>query len=110
MGTIKIHEIDAIFYDLLGQESTELLIEDLTTSDKSEIKTMVKKEIKDFLKITRDSELENRVFNIVKDKIKKDKDIEKNFVEICRNVLTQLYKALWMRRSFWRNELKNVAS
>ena len=42
-----------------------------------------------FLKVQQTSEKENKV------------------VEITRNVLVQLYKQLWTRRSFWANDLRN---
>ena len=71
---------------------------------------MVKKEIKDFLDINRSSDLEKKVTDIIKKKFKTDKDIEKYIVDITRNVLVQLYKNLWTRRSFWSNDLKNSAS
>ena len=35
------------------------------------------------------------------------KDFENKVVEITRNVLVQLYKQLWTRRSFWANDLRN---
>ena len=52
----------------------------------------------------------NKIEKIVKDKIKTDKELEDKVVEITKNVLTQLYKTLWTRRGFWRNDLKNKAS
>jgi hypothetical protein len=87
-----------------------VLNEALTPTDKSDVKTMVKKEIKDFLDINRSSDLEKKVTDIIKKKFKTDKDIEKYVVDITRNVLVQLYKNLWTKRSFWSNDLKNSAS
>ena len=52
----------------------------------------------------------DKVEKIVKDKIKSDKGLEDKVVEITTNVLTQLYKTLWTKRGFWRNDLKNKAS
>jgi hypothetical protein len=52
----------------------------------------------------------NKIEKIVKDKLKDDKGLEDKMVEITKNVLTQLYKTLWTRRGFWRNDLKNKSS
>ncbi len=97
--------------DLVGEN---MVNEELTNTDKKDIQSMVKKEIKDFLEINRSSQFETRVKNIVKDTfkdtVKSDKDLENKVVEISRNVLVQLYKQLWTRRAFWANDLKNAAS
>ena len=36
-----------------------------------------------------------------------EKYLEDKVVDITRNVLTQLYKNLWVKRAFWRNNLSN---
>jgi len=63
------------------------LHEELTKSDKTEIEKMVNAAIKKA--------------------IKDDKALEDKVVDITKNVLTQLYKTLWTRRSFWKSTLKN---
>ena len=92
---------------LVEMDNKESINEALTTTDKSDIKSMIKKEIKDFLEITRGSQFENKVKDIVKDMLKGNKDFDNKVVEITRNVLVQLYKQLWTRRGFWVNDLKN---
>jgi hypothetical protein len=76
------------------------LDEELTKSD-------VKSEISNFLD---SSEFKSKVTRIIKDRIKNDKDLEDKVVDITRNVMTQLYKTLWTRRSFWQSQLKNRKS
>jgi len=99
---------------LMEFEGKPLVNESLTATDKSDVKSMIKKEIKDFLEINRSSQFETRVKNIVKDTfkdtIKSDRDLENKMVEVSRNVLVQLYKQLWTRRAFWANDLKNAAN
>ena len=53
------------------------------------------------------SEFKEKIEKIVKDRLKNDKEIEDKFVEISKNVLTQLFKALWTKKSFWRDNLSN---
>jgi hypothetical protein len=62
------------------------------------------------LEITRSSDLDKKIEDIVKKKIKSDKDIEKYMVEVIKNVTVQLYKTMWTRRNFWTSELKNSAN
>lgn len=70
-------------------------------------KKEVTKEITTFID---SSTFKTKIEKIVKDKLKDDKDLEDKIVEITKNVITQLYKTLWTKRGFWRNELKNKGS
>jgi uncharacterized protein YaaW (UPF0174 family) len=56
------------------------------------------------------AEFKQKIEKIVKDRLKNDKEIEDKYVEISKNVLTQLFKALWTKRSFWRDNLNNKSS
>jgi len=67
-------------------------------------KTDVSKEIKVYMDT---KTFKDKVEKIVKDKIKNDKELEDKVVEITKNVLTQLYKTLWVRRGMWRDTLSN---
>lgn len=82
-----------------------VITEELTRTDKSDIKKMIAKEIEATLK---SKNFKDKVSDEVTKDVKKNKELEKVVVEITRNVVTQLYKVLWMRRTFWRNSLKNV--
>ena len=60
------------------------------------------------IKIYLDSkEFSTKVEKIVKDRIKNEKELEDKVVEITKNVLTQLYKTLWIKRATWSNNLTN---
>ena len=113
---IKVTEsqITSYFKEVLEEGEVcpcgEVITESLSTTDKSDIKSIVKKEIKDFLDLNRSGDLEKKVEDIIKKKFKNDKDIEKYIVEITKNVLVQLYKNLWTKRNFWSNDLKNLPS
>lgn len=80
--------------------SKKIIKEGVTTSDKADIKSLVRAEIKDFLKITQSESLDKMVSDMVKESIKKDKDVEKHMVEITKSVLIEFYKTLWTRRTF----------
>jgi hypothetical protein len=76
------------------------LTEDLTKAD-------ISKEVKIYMD---SNDFKAKVEKIVKDRLKNDKELEDKVVEITRNVLTQLYKTLWVKRSVWRNNLTNKSS
>jgi len=110
---IKITESQLEQYikeSLVEMDEKTPINEALSPTDKSDIKVMIKNEIKDFLNITRGSQFETKITDIVKDMVKGNKDFENKVVDITRNVLVQLYKQLWTRRSFWVNDLKNSAN
>lgn len=64
----------------------------------------IKKEMKIFLST---NDFENKVSKIVKKKLEDSKELEDKVVEITKNVLTQLYKTLWVKRATWRNNISN---
>ena len=71
--------------------------ENLTKSD-------VSKEIKVYMDT---KTFNDKIEKIIKDRIKNEKGLEDKVVEITKNVLTQLYKTLWVRRGMWRDTLSN---
>lgn len=76
----------------------------LTATDKKQIETIAKKEIKDFLDST-------QAHKIVVDMVKKEmgtRDINQKVVDLSTKVVVELFKQLWQRKSFWEGPLKNV--
>lgn len=80
----------------MGNNSKKIT-ENVTKSD-------ISKEIKVYMDSTT---FKNKVEKIVKDRLKNEKELEDKVVEITKNVLTQLYKTLWVKRGVWRNTLSN---
>lgn len=70
-------------------------------------KTDVSKEIKVYMD---SNAFKDKIEKIVKDRLKNDKELEDKVVEITKNVLTQLYKTLWVKRGMWRNSLSNKSA
>ena len=70
-------------------------------------KSDVSKEIKVYMD---SNEFKKKVEKIVKDRIKNEKELEDKVVDITKNVLTQLYKTLWIKRAAWKNNLSNKSS
>ena len=76
---------------LISESQLKYLTETFTQTDKLEIERIVRKEIKDSMT---DSKL-------------KSKEFEKRLVDVSKNVLVQLYKQLYNKRSFWTSGLSN---
>ena len=70
-------------------------------------KSDVDKSVKAFIDT---AEFKTKIEKIVKDRIKNEKELEDKVVEITKNVITQLYKTLWTKRSFWANNLSNKSN
>lgn len=83
----------------------QYLKEELTRSDKAEIKKIAKKEFEDLLK---SSDTKAKIESIVKKQLKSDKPTQREVAKISQKVIVQLYKTFWQRRSFWSNKLDNI--
>jgi hypothetical protein len=100
-------QLKGYFDEVMTEINNGIINESLTQADKNDIKSIVKKEIKDFLENNRSIEFENKVSDIIRKKLKTDKENEKFLVDLTKNVLIQLYKNLWTRRNMWSSDLKN---
>jgi len=80
-------------------EIKELITEELTKTD---VNGMID------TKLTADK-LKSVVSKIVMDMVKNG-PLEDQVVEITTNVITQLFKTLWVKRGNWRNNLSNKAN
>ena len=76
-------------------------------SNINENKAEITKEVKIYMD---SNEFKAKVEKIVKDRIKNDKDLEDKVVEISSNALTQLFKALWIKRATWKSGLSNKSN
>lgn len=76
----------------------------LTQSDKSEIKTIIKSELRDFLN-TNQTQIE--IIKIVKKEMGA-RDINEKVVELAAKVVSELFKTMWQRKSFWEDTIKKV--
>jgi Ethanolamine utilization protein EutJ (predicted chaperonin) len=83
----------------------QVLKEELTASDKKEIKQLAKDE---FEKLFKTKEVKEKVEDIVRKQIKNDKATDVEIAKITQKVLVKLFKTFWVRRNFWSNNLENV--
>jgi len=106
---VKITEkqFDTAMGNILSESVVLTEAQELTRGD---VNTIATKAIKTFLAGSRSAALESNIRNVVRDMMKSDKGITDKVVEIAKNVVVQLYKALWTKRSFWTSDLKNSSS
>ena len=83
----------------------QVIKEELTRSDKEEIKKIARTEFQTML---RKSDIKSQIEAIVRKQLKTDKPTQKEVAKISQKVIVQLYKTFWQRRSFWSNKLENI--
>lgn len=84
----------------------KIITEELTASDKSDIKDIFKTE---FEKKLKSSEFKDAINDLVIKQIGSDKKTKKEIASITQKVIVKLYKTFWTRRSFWANNLEDVS-
>lgn len=82
-----------------------VISEELTASDKTDIKNIFKTE---FEKKMKSSDFKDVVQDIVLKQLGSDKKTKKEVATITQKVIVKLYKTFWTRRSFWANNLENI--
>lgn len=109
---VKISEaqFDKALYAVLSESNILVEGEHANQLNKGDVEQIAKKTIKTYFDSGRSAELENRIKSVVTQMVKSDKNIQDSIVEITRNVLVQLYKALWTKKSFWTSDLKNSSN
>lgn len=76
----------------------------LSPTDKRQIETIVRQEIKSFLNTT---QAHNMVIKAIEKELG-NKKMDDKMVEMSTKVVVELFKTLWQRKSFWETAIKNV--
>jgi len=79
----------------------------LTTTEKKEIETLVRKEIKDFIGTTTVKQFEDKLLNIVIQDMKRGKT-EKEIKDLVIKMFTEFYGMMYQQRSMWQGRLRNA--
>lgn len=83
------------------EKTAELIVEALTATDVNRVESITRREIREFLR----QNLEKKVVAFVQKELK-GRDNEKVIRDIAAKVIVDLYRALWVKRSFWEQDLK----
>jgi hypothetical protein len=76
----------------------------LSDTDKRQIETIARNEMKKFLDST---QAHNTVVRIIQKELG-GKRIDDKMVDLATKVVVELFKTLWQRKSFWESAIKNV--
>ena len=79
----------------------------LTQSEKKEIETIMRKEIKDFFESSTLSQYENKLIEKLQKEFRRGK-FEGEVKDITVKMFREFYQFMWTQRSYWEPRLKNV--
>ena len=79
----------------------------LTATDKKEIETLVRKEIKDFMGSSTLQQYENKLIDTIAKEIKRGK-LEGEVKDITLRMFREFYQFMWTNRSYWEPRLKSA--
>ena len=79
----------------------------LTSTEKKEFETMIRKEIKDFLGSSTMRQHEDKMLDLIAKEIKRGK-LEGDVKDIVIKIFREFYQFMWMNRSYWEPRLKNA--
>lgn len=79
----------------------------LTSSEKKEIETIVRKEIKIFMDNNTLKQFEDKLFDKISKEMKRGR-LEGDIKDITLRMFREFYQFMWMNRSYWEPRLKNA--
>ena len=79
----------------------------LTSTDKKEIETMIRKEIKDFIGSNTMKHYEEKLITILSKEITKGK-MQGDVKDLVIRVFREFYNFMWTQRGYWEPRLKNA--
>lgn len=78
----------------------------LSSTEKKEIETLIRKELKSFFKADTVKDYENGLVDILSKEIKKGK-LRGDINDVVIDLTTEFYYQLWSKKSQWQSALKN---
>jgi hypothetical protein len=79
----------------------------LTATDKREIETMVRKEIRSFMDNNTLKQFEDKLMDRIAREIKRGK-LTGDVKDITLRMFREFYQFMWMNRSYWEPRLRNA--
>ena len=80
----------------------------LSTTDKREIETIIRKEIKDFLGTSTVRQFENKILDMIASELNSRGKVNTNVKDIVVKVFREFYYYMWSQRSSWEPKLRNA--
>jgi hypothetical protein len=79
----------------------------LSSSEKKEIETLIRKEIKDFLGSQTINQFENKLIDEISKEIKRGK-LEGDVKELIVRSMSEFYQFLWTQRGTWEGRVRRA--
>ena len=79
----------------------------LSSTEKREIETLIKKEIKDFLGSQTVKQFENKLIDEISKEIKRGK-LENEVKELIVRSMSEFYGFLWQQKATWENKVRRA--
>ncbi len=79
----------------------------LTTTEKKEIETLIKKEIKDFFDATNSKQFEKKLIDKVSSEISRG-SLKKDIKELITKSFQEYFTVMYQQRGFWEQKFRNV--
>jgi hypothetical protein len=79
----------------------------LTATDKREIETLIRKEIKDFLGATTMRQFEDKMLDMVIKDLKRGKT-EREIKDLVIKMFTEFYGMMYQQRTMWQSRLRSA--
>lgn len=79
----------------------------LTATDKKEIETMIRKEIRSFMDNNTLKQFEDKLMDRISREIKRGK-LQGDVKDIALRMFREFYQFMWMNRSYWEPRLRNA--
>jgi hypothetical protein len=79
----------------------------LTSSEKKEMETLIRKEIKNFMDNNTIKQFEDKLMDKIAKEIKRGR-LEGEIKDITLRMFREFYQFMWMNRSYWEPRLKNA--
>jgi hypothetical protein len=78
----------------------------LSSTEKKEIESMIRKEIKSFLKADTVKQFENNLIDVLSKEVKKGR-LRGDINDVVIDLTTEFYYQLWSKKNQWQSALKN---
>lgn len=79
----------------------------LTSSEKKEIETLIRKEIKDFLGSNTAKQFEDKLIDTISKELKRGK-LEKDVKDLIIKSFREFYTVMYQQRSFWESKFRGI--
>ncbi len=79
----------------------------LSSTERKEIETLIKKEIRDFMGSNTVKQFEDKLIDHLSKDLKRGK-LEKDVKDLIIKSFREFYTVMYQQRSFWESKLKNV--